>query len=109
MTRRLPRLVCHAELLAFADHNLVTHSVSAEVDVVCGNVMICFAKELQDRVIGLFHDSLADGGRYGEDARSQRTPSGHGSTRRSLGRANRRLRRLHLLEKILLVKLPVCL
>jgi chemotaxis protein methyltransferase CheR len=49
--------------VVFADHNLATDSVFAEVDlVICRNVMIYFGKQLQDRAIGLFHDSLSDNG-----------------------------------------------
>ncbi len=47
----------------FADHNLVTDSVFAEVNmVVCRNVLIYFNRELQDQVVKLFTDSLSNGG-----------------------------------------------
>ena len=49
--------------IVFADHNLATDSVFAEVDlVICRNVMIYFGNQLQNRAIGLFHDSLCDDG-----------------------------------------------
>ena len=49
--------------IVFATHNLVTDSVFAEVNmVVCRNVLIYFDRKLQDKVIGLFADSLAGGG-----------------------------------------------
>jgi chemotaxis protein methyltransferase CheR len=49
--------------IVFATHNLVTDSVFAEVNlVICRNVLIYFDRELQDRVIGLFVDSLPGGG-----------------------------------------------
>lgn len=49
--------------IVFADHNLVTDGVFAEVDIViCRNVMIYFGRELQDRALRLFRDSLSDGG-----------------------------------------------
>ncbi len=49
--------------LVFAEHNLVTDSVFAEVNlVICRNVLIYFNKELQNRVINLFYDSLNNGG-----------------------------------------------
>jgi len=49
--------------IVFATHNLVTDSVFAEVHmVVCRNVLIYFDRTLQDKVIGLFTDSLTSGG-----------------------------------------------
>ncbi len=49
--------------IVFANHNLVTDSVFAELNmVVCRNVLIYFDKQLQDKVIGLFTDSLTGGG-----------------------------------------------
>jgi len=49
--------------LVFAEHNLVTDSVFAEVNlIICRNVLIYFNKELQNRVISLFYDSLNNGG-----------------------------------------------
>ncbi len=51
------------EKIVFADHNLVTDSVFGEMHlIVCRNVLIYFNKGLQNRVIGLFLDSLAEGG-----------------------------------------------
>ena len=49
--------------VVFADHNLVTDNVFAEVNMIlCRNVLIYFEKNLQDRVIGLFYKSLVPGG-----------------------------------------------
>ncbi|MCK9219214.1 MAG: protein-glutamate O-methyltransferase CheR [Bacteroidales bacterium] len=49
--------------IVFATHNLVTDSVFAEVNlVICRNVLIYFDRQLQDRVIRLFDDSLPSGG-----------------------------------------------
>lgn len=49
--------------VVFADHNLVTDSVFAEVTmVVCRNVLIYFDKDLQNKVIKLFDESLINGG-----------------------------------------------
>jgi chemotaxis protein methyltransferase CheR len=49
--------------ITFANHNLVTDSVFSEVHLVlCRNVLIYFDRALQDRVLQLFHDSLAHGG-----------------------------------------------
>jgi chemotaxis protein methyltransferase CheR len=52
--------------VVFADHSLATDSVFGEMQVVsCRNVMIYFNKDLQDRAIGLFHESLVFGGFLG--------------------------------------------
>ena len=49
--------------LVFSDHNLVTDGVFGEMDlIVCRNVLIYFNRELQDRVFGLFSESLKKGG-----------------------------------------------
>lgn len=49
--------------IVFATHNLVTDSVFAEVNlVVCRNVLIYFNRQLQDKVIRLFMDTLPGGG-----------------------------------------------
>lgn len=43
----------------FADHSLATDNVFSEVHLVsCRNVLIYFNRELQDRAVGLFADSL---------------------------------------------------
>ena len=45
--------------VTWAQHNLVTDGSFAECHViVCRNVMIYFSRELQERVLGLFHRSL---------------------------------------------------
>lgn len=50
----------------FSDHSLATDSVFAEVHMVsCRNVLIYFNRELQDRALGLFHDSLVPQGFLG--------------------------------------------
>ncbi|GFP74179.1 CheR family methyltransferase [Clostridium fungisolvens] len=49
--------------ITFADHNLVTDGIFAEVNVViCRNVLIYFNGQLQDKVLDLFSDSLCNGG-----------------------------------------------
>jgi chemotaxis protein methyltransferase CheR len=58
-----PRL---KDRLLFADHSLATDTVFSEVHLVsCRNVLIYFEKELQDRAIRLFHESLVPGGFLG--------------------------------------------
>ena len=52
--------------ILFADHSLATDSVFAEMQLVsCRNVLIYFERELQDRAIGLLHDSLCRRGFLG--------------------------------------------
>lgn len=49
--------------IVFADHNLVNDGVFGEMHLIfCRNVLIYFEKELQQRVIKLFHESLRPGG-----------------------------------------------
>lgn len=49
--------------IVWANHNLVTDSVFAEVNVVlCRNVLIYFNHDLQEKVQRLFYDSLVNGG-----------------------------------------------
>lgn len=49
--------------ILWASHNLVTDSDFAEVQLVlCRNVLIYFDRALQNRVHGLFHRSLVNGG-----------------------------------------------
>jgi len=49
--------------IVFADHNLVTDGVFAEVNLVfCRNVLIYFDKTLQEKVLGLFSNSLTKRG-----------------------------------------------
>ena len=51
------------ENIVFADHNLVTDGVFGEMNlVVCRNVLIYFDKELQNKVLNLFFESLTPGG-----------------------------------------------
>jgi chemotaxis protein methyltransferase CheR len=50
----------------FSDHSLVSDAVFAEVQLVsCRNVLIYFNRELQDRAVGLFKDSLVRKGFLG--------------------------------------------
>ncbi len=49
--------------LTFANHNLCSDGVFGEMHLVlCRNVLIYFNRELQDRVLTLFRDSLVHGG-----------------------------------------------
>lgn len=52
--------------IVFAEHNLVTDSVFAEVNlIICRNVLIYFNKQLQNKVLHLFTNSLVKGGYLG--------------------------------------------
>jgi chemotaxis protein methyltransferase CheR len=49
--------------IVWANHNLVTDSVFAEVHLIfCRNVLIYFDRDLQNKVQKLFYDSLINGG-----------------------------------------------
>ena len=52
--------------IVFAAHNLVTDTVFAEVNlIICRNVLIYFNRELQNKVLDLFDESLLPGGYIG--------------------------------------------
>lgn len=54
------------ERITFANHNLVADGVFGEMHLIlCRNVLIYFGQSLQQRVIGLFRDSLVRGGFLG--------------------------------------------
>jgi len=54
------------DAITFADHSLATDAVFAETQFVsCRNVLIYFNRPLQDRALGLFHESLSHRGFLG--------------------------------------------
>ena len=58
------------ERTVFSDHSLVTDQVFAEMHFIsCRNVLIYFERPLQDRVVGLFNDSLVRRGFLGLGAK----------------------------------------
>lgn len=62
----------------FSDHSLVSDAVFAEVQLVsCRNVLIYFDRELQDRAVGLFRDSLSRKGFLGLGAKESLRFSAH--------------------------------
>jgi chemotaxis protein methyltransferase CheR len=65
-TARYGNALMHQDLkqnILFSNHNLTTDGVFGEMDLIlCRNVLIYFNRELQDRVLELFWDSLAPGG-----------------------------------------------
>lgn len=64
--------------VVFSDHSLVTDAVFAEMHLIsCRNVMIYFDRPLQDRAIGLFHESLARKGFLGLGSKESLRFSSH--------------------------------
>lgn len=56
--------------MVFADHSLSTDSAFSEVQLIsCRNVLIYFDRQLQDRVLGLFRESLCRKGFLGLGAK----------------------------------------
>jgi chemotaxis protein methyltransferase CheR len=56
--------------IVFSDHSLATDSVFAEAQLIsCRNVLIYFNRTLQDRALGLFHESLCRQGFLGIGAK----------------------------------------
>jgi chemotaxis protein methyltransferase CheR len=54
------------EHIVFSDHSLATDSAFAEVQLIsCRTVLIYFNRELQDRALSLFHESLCRNGFLG--------------------------------------------
>ena len=64
--------------IVFSDHSLATDSVFAEVQLVsCRNVLIYFNRALQDRALGLFHESLCRNGFLGIGSKESLRFSAH--------------------------------
>jgi chemotaxis protein methyltransferase CheR len=64
--------------VVFSDHSLVTDAAFAEMHLIsCRNVMIYFDRALQNRVLGLFKDSLARKGFLGVGAKESLRFSQH--------------------------------
>lgn len=64
--------------VVFSDHSLVTDAVFAEMHLIsCRNVMIYFDRALQDRAIGLFHESLTRKGFLGLGSKESLRFSSH--------------------------------
>jgi chemotaxis protein methyltransferase CheR len=64
--------------IVFADHSLSTDSAFSEVHLVsCRNVLIYFDRKLQDRVLGLFRESLCRKGFLGLGAKESLRFSAH--------------------------------
>lgn len=83
------------ESITFADHSLATDSVFSETHLVsCRNVLIYFNRGLQDRALGLFHDSLAHRGFLGLGAKETLEFSGYAGRFEVVSRPDRIYRKL---------------
>ncbi len=66
--------------IVFSDHSLATDSVFAEMQLIsCRNVLIYFDRPLQDRAVGLFHESLCRRGFLGLGSKESLRFSAHGA------------------------------
>ncbi|WP_345537150.1 protein-glutamate O-methyltransferase CheR [Variovorax defluvii] len=78
----------------FADHSLATDSVFAETQLVsCRNVLIYFNRQLQDRALGLFHESLCHRGFLGLGNKESIDFSAYADRFEALSRAERIFRK----------------
>jgi len=81
--------------VVFSDHSLATDSVFAEVQLVsCRNVLIYFNRELQDRALGLFHESLCHRGFLGLGSKESLDFSAYAGHFEALNRPERVFRKL---------------
>jgi chemotaxis protein methyltransferase CheR len=83
------------ENVTFADHSLATDSVFSETHFVsCRNVMIYFNRRLQNRVLGLFHESLCHRGFLGLGSKESIEFSNHADRFEVLSRRERLFRKV---------------
>lgn len=76
--------------VVFSDHSLVSDAVFAEMQLIsCRNVLIYFDRDLQDRAIGLFGDSLARKGYLGLGSKETLRFSSHVDTFTEFSREDR--------------------
>ena len=82
------------ERMLFSEHSLATDGAFAEVQLVsCRNVLIYFAPQLRDRVLGLFLDALCPRGFLGLGAKEALPPSAHAERFEPFAAAERIYRR----------------
>ena len=87
------------ESITFADHSLATDSVFAEMHLVsCRNVLIYFNRKLQDRALGLFHDSLVYRGFLGLGSKESLEFSDYSRRFEPVSKANRLYRKVQALQ-----------
>ena len=78
------------ENVSFADHSLATDSVFSETQLVCcRNVLIYFNRKLQERALGLFHESLCHRGFLGLGSKETIDFSAYASSFEALVRLDR--------------------
>jgi chemotaxis protein methyltransferase CheR len=83
------------DAITFADHSLATDAVFAETQLVsCRNVLIYFNRALQDRALGLFHDSLSHRGFLGLGSKETLDFSAYANRFEAVSRPDRIYRRL---------------
>jgi chemotaxis protein methyltransferase CheR len=83
------------ENVTFADHSLATDSVFAETHLICcRNVLIYFNKKLQDRALGLFHESLCRRGFLGLGSKESIDFSGYATHFEAVSKQERLFRKL---------------
>ncbi|NHZ97854.1 CheR family methyltransferase [Massilia sp. CCM 8734] len=83
------------ENVIFADHSLATDSVFSETHLIsCRNVMIYFNRKLQDRALGLFHESLCHRGFLGLGSKESLDFSSHADAFEPLVKAERVFRKV---------------
>jgi len=76
--------------IVFSDHSLATDSAFSEVHLVsCRNVLIYFNRELQDRALGLFRESLVRKGFLGLGAKESLRFSDHSAAFKAISREDR--------------------
>jgi chemotaxis protein methyltransferase CheR len=76
--------------ITFADHSLATDAVFSETHFVsCRNVLIYFNRTLQDRALGLFHDSLTHRGFLGLGSKETLEFSAHAGQFEAVSRRER--------------------
>jgi len=81
--------------VSFADHSLATDSVFAETHFIsCRNVMIYFNRRLQNRVLGLFHESLCHRGFLGLGSKESIEFSSHAQRFEAMARRERLYRKV---------------
>ncbi|OGB00319.1 MAG: chemotaxis protein CheR [Burkholderiales bacterium RIFCSPHIGHO2_12_FULL_61_11] len=84
-----------SENITFADHSLATDNVFSETQLVlCRNVLIYFNKKLQDRALGLFHESLSHRGFLGLGSKESLEYSAYATRFEPLDRRARIFRKL---------------
>lgn len=83
------------ENVSFADHSLATDSVFSETHLVCcRNVLIYFNRKLQERALGLFHESLCHRGFLGLGSKESIDFSAHATSFEPLVKAERIYRKV---------------